>query len=177
LARADEPRINVNAVTVKPNISALDLTDDFNRANTMLQTPITIKYGYANIRPTMQQKMEWLKLYQAPGSKYVTIDFSKGLVRNYIIEQVKKMQGYQTAKKVEQANIATASTQTNIDTAQSKNVLVIENIDEAADAVISSLKSASALNQQLTIKKISSDGTIGANQTPANQVASIEVGR
>ena len=177
LARADEPRINVNAATIKPNISALDLTDDFNRANTMLQTPITIKYGYANIRPTLQQKMDWLKLNQAPGSKYVNIDFSKGLVRNYIIDQVKKMQAYQATKKVEQASTGTANTLTSTDIEQSKDVLVIENIDEAADAVIASLKSASALNQQLTIKKISSDNTIGANQTPANQVASIEVGR
>jgi hypothetical protein len=167
LARADEPRINVNAVTVKPRVNALDLTDDFNRANAMLQTSITIKYGYTNIRPTLKQKMAWLELNQVPGSKYVDIDFSRGMIRTFILEEVKKIQSFQTAVDT------TADAAGN----DNKNVLVIENIDETADAVIASLKSTSALNQKLTIKQINSDNTIGANQTSSGQVASIDIGR
>lgn len=178
LSKATEPRINVNAVTVKPKIGALDLTDDYNRANTMLQTPITIKYGYANIRPSLQQKIAWMKMHQEPGSSYVNIEFSKGLIRSYILEQVKKMQDYQANKKKQQAASIAALSPTSTPAQESKedqNTLVIENIDEAADAVVSSLMNASALNTQLTIKQISSDKSIGANTTiGSNSIASAQ---
>jgi len=178
LAKATEPRINVNAVTVKPKVGAIDLTDDFNRANTMLQTAITIKYGYANIKPTLQQKIAWMQIRQEPGSTYVNVEFSKGLIRAYILEQVQKMQAYQTAKKVEQVAATASATLTTTPMPEDKtdqNIMIIENIDEAADAVVASLKSASALNQQLTIKQINSDKSIGANTTiGGNTVASVQ---
>jgi hypothetical protein len=144
----------------------------------MLQTPITIKYGYTNIKPTIQQKIAWMKMHQDPGSNYVNIEFSKGLIRSYIFEQVQKMQAYQASKKKEQAaSIATtnpASTPAP-ESKEDQNTLVIENIDEAADAVVSSLMSASALNTQLTIKQISSDKSIGANTTiGGNSIASVQ---
>jgi len=88
------------------------------------------------------------------------------------------MVAYQTVKKAEQAAAIASVSPTSTPIPEDKtdqNIMVIENIDEAADAVVASLKSASALNQQLTIKQINSDKSIGANTTiGGNTVASVQ---
>jgi len=159
LARASEPNINVNVVTLKPKVIATDLTDDFNRANSLLQTPITIKYGYANFRPTLKQKMAWLELTHVPGSTYVSIDFSKGLIRNYILDQVKRMHGYQYK----------TATNSNSSTQLQQNSFAIDNIDEVATAVVNSLKTGIAVDQKLSVRNIDNK-TISTNDA-SNTVA------
>lgn len=131
LSRASTPNISVNSVTIKPKVYASDLTDDLAQANTMLQTPVTIKYGYASIKPTFAQKLSWLKIDQSSGSKNVGLDFSQGLVRAYIIDQTNKLQ--------KDVNLTTG------------NTVAIDNIDEVTDGVIAALKNGSTSDQQLTL--------------------------
>jgi hypothetical protein len=165
LARASEPSINVNVVTIKPRVAAADLVDDFTRANTLLQTPVSIKYGYTTIKPTLQQKVAWLQLSQAPGSKYVNVDFSKGLVRSYIVDQVKKMRSYQIAKT--SADGGTNADQTN------QNDFSIDNIDEVTTAVVNSLKTGIPLDQKLSVRSIDTKN-IASDQQTENALASAQ---
>ena len=147
LSRASAPDISVNSATIKPKVYSSDLTDDLAQANTMLQTPITIKYGYTNIKPTFAQKLSWLKIDQSSGSKDVGLDFSKGLIRAYIIDQTNKIQkglGDSTTYKV-----------------------AIDNIDEVADGVVTALKNGSSSGQQLTLHISNTIGLITSDTTVA----------
>jgi hypothetical protein len=147
LSRASSPDISVNAVTIKPKVYSSDLTDDLAQANAMLQTPLTIKYGFATIKPTFAQKLAWLEIDQPAGSKDVSLDFSKGLVRTYIINQTAKIQKYLSKSAA--------------------NNVAIDNIDEVADNVIASLKSGSSLGQQLTLHTSNTIGMIPTGTTVA----------
>lgn len=137
LANARPPIIDVTAVTAKPKVKSMDLTDDLARINTLLQTPINIKFGYSYIKPTIKQKMTWLSINEQPGSKNVSFDFSVGLIRSYIIEQVKRYQPDKT--------IVTPEGETQ----QVSSGIVVDNVDEVANSVAMALKTGSQLNQQL----------------------------
>jgi hypothetical protein len=92
LGSMDDPVINVNTITQKPQIYASDLADDFEKANALLKTNIALQYGGTTFRPTEKQKLEWLKLNEVSGTKDLNIEFSKGLVRQYVVDMTKKFQ-------------------------------------------------------------------------------------
>lgn len=143
LAKVSEPVINVNTTTVKPKVLASDLGDDLTKANALLQTPISLKLGYSTIRLTDKQKLSWIKLNQTPGSTNVDIEFSKGLIRAYILELAAKYSNVSQNTPVD----------SQITTIQ--NSLAIDNVDEAVDSIVSSLNKGIALNQQLKSRNVS----------------------
>jgi len=157
LASGREPYIDVTSVTTKPNVLAADLADDLEKSNSLLQTPISIKLGYRYIRPTIKQKIDWLSVNQLPGAKNVDFDFSKGLVRAYILEQAKR---YQPA-------IRTTASENGESTG---GQLVIENVDEVAYSIVLALKTGNQTTQQLVIKD-SGDRFTAQHQPATNTLA------
>lgn len=132
LSRVAEPNINACAVVAKPAVYSSDLQDDLTHINNLLNTPVAINIGYANIKPTFKQKLSWLNLGRATESKNVDVDFSEGLVRGYIIEQAKRV----------------ISNDTNV-----------YNIDEVTSAIMAALKNGEPISQKLTIEDQSSNGS------------------
>ena len=92
-----------------------------------------------------------------PGAKNVDFDFSKGLVRAYILEQAKR---YQPA-------IRTTASENGESTG---GQLVIENVDEVAYSIVLALKTGNQTTQQLVIKD-SGDRFTAQHQPATNTLA------
>jgi hypothetical protein len=150
LASARTPNIDVTSVTTKPSVAVADLNDDLDRVNKLLQTPVNIKFGYSYIRPTLKQKMAWLNINQPSGAKNVDFDFSKGLIRAYILEQVNKY-------KPQPKNLPDG-------TVEPTSRIVVENIDEVADSVSAALKNGHQLTQQLVTRNSNDHFTVVTSQ-------------
>jgi len=144
LASANVPIIDVTTITAKPSVKSKDLTDDLSHINSLLQTPVSVKIGYTTIKPTLKQKLAWLSLNQQPGAINVGADFSKGLIRSYILDQVKKYQ-------------------------PPTNGVVVDNIDEVTDSLATALKNGVQASEQLSIKSLH-DSTVPPD--PGDTIAS-----
>ena len=142
LSTMSNPVINVNTVTLKPDVYATDLEDDLARANTLLNTTVALQYGKTTIKPSLDDKISWVQITETPGSNNVAISFSKPLIRQYVLAQAGKFQaGGITANNA--ADSATLVTQKGT---------VIDNIDEATDGLVAALNNGTAVTQKLTSK-------------------------
>lgn len=142
LASMKTPVVNVNVVTIKPNVYATDLEDDLARANAMVNTAVALQYGNTAIKPSLDEKLSWLQVSSLPGATNVQIGFSRALVRQYVITQANKFQGWSGVTGVAAKN-AIAVTQKGT---------VIDNIDESTDALINSLTNTKPYTQKLSSK-------------------------
>jgi len=142
ISTMNSPVIRLSSLNYKPHIYSSDLEDDVARANTMVNAAIAIEYGRTTIKPTLEQKMSWLQMIETPGSTTMNISFSKTFIRQYVLELAQKYQG-------EYVDIAKIKDTSKID-AITQEGNVINNIDEATDAIVSALSSGKALTQKLT---------------------------
>lgn len=138
------PNINVNTVTLKPDVYATDLENDLARANALLNNEVALQYGKTIIKPKYEDKLSWLVVDTRPGSNDVNLSFSPTLVRQYVITQANRFQATSTATP------AGADTAQMIATTQKGTV--IDNIDDATRGLVAALNSGKALNQPLTSK-------------------------
>lgn len=99
LAKMNDVKIRMNSVGVKPNVYTADLQPEITRANNMINTNVSVRYLGINASPTKKEKLDWLTIYQAPGSTTYTYDFSKAKIRDYVVSLAQK---YQRPMKVEQ---------------------------------------------------------------------------
>lgn len=135
--------VNVNLATIRPTVYATDLEDDLARANGLVNTPIALTYGKTTIKPTADEKMSWIQMNNAPGAEgTINISFNKSLIRQYVITQATK---FQSATGANLANVNEAVLTTQKGT-------VINNIDEATDALALSLTNGSGVNYALNSK-------------------------
>ncbi len=156
MASLSNPIINLNAATLKPEITAADLNDDIVRANNLLNTNVTVSYfGYTTvITPT--QKMSWISFSDASGGKDIKISFSKSLVRDYILSLAKQ---YQKPVKIDPKQDVDGQ-KTNA-VLQAKNP--IENIEEVADNIVAALNSGQATSERFITKTDSEDVLSSSN--------------
>lgn len=142
LASMSSPTIRLSNLSYRPTVYSTDLEDDLARASAMVNSPISIEYGRSTARPTLEQKVSWLQVSEIPGTSNVNLAFSKTLIRQYVLDLAKKYQG-QTLdpnKVADQANIM----------AITQKGTVINNIDEATDAIVNALNNSQPLTQKLT---------------------------
>lgn len=143
LTTLSQPNINVNTVTLKPNVYATDLEDDLARANTLLNTDVALQYGKTVIKPKYEEKLAWLTVEARAGSDDVNLSFSPVLIRQYVVTQANKFQ-------------ASTNTPTGVDSAQmiatTQKGTVIDNIDDATRGLVTALNSGKTINQPLTSK-------------------------
>lgn len=149
LSTMSEPIINVNAVTVKPNILKSDLEDDLAKANKMLATDITIKASWLNQKITNEQKMSWLQLNEAPGTKNLNIAFNKSMIRQYVNELAVK---YQVIPKAE-TTVATVKDDGAVANVMLKGTKA-DNVDEVADNIYKALTTGTNTNQTISYKNV-----------------------
>lgn len=142
LASLASPTIRLSNLNYKPSVYATDLEDDLARATAMVNSPIAVEYGRSVAKPTLEQKISWLQVAEIPGTSNVTLEFSKTLVRQYVLDLAKKYQG-QTLDPSRVADPAGI-------TAITQKGAVINNIDEATDAIVGALSSSKPLTQKLT---------------------------
>lgn len=143
LTTMTNPVINVNAVTIKPDVYATDLEDDLARANTLLNAAVALQYGKTTIKPTFDEKLTWLQISEAPNADNVNLSFSKSLVRQYVITQANKFQASSGTNVAGSSEAVVLTTQKGT---------VIDNIDEATDGLVGALNNGKAITQKLTSK-------------------------
>jgi hypothetical protein len=148
LASLSSPVINVNAVTLKPTIAATDLSDDVIRANKLLSTNITIAYGRSMNVVTPAQKLSWMQFDTASGGKDIQINFSRSLVRQFVVDLAKK---YQTPAPVLPEAVATADS--TAVAAPVTPVEPIDNIEQVTDAIVAGLNSGQATASKFVASK------------------------
>lgn len=136
------PVVNVNVSTIKPNVYATDLEDDLARANSMVNTNVALQYNGTILRPSLDDKLSWLEVSGVPGATNVQVSFSRALVRQYVVAQASKFQGWAGVTGADAKN-AIAVTQKGT---------VIDNIDEATDGIIGSLTNMKPYTQKLSSK-------------------------
>lgn len=151
LATMTTPVVNVNTVTLKPSVYSTDLEDDLARANTLVNTAVSLQYGRANIKPTLADKLSWLQIGEAPGTNNVTLGFSKTLIRQYVVDKANRLQAGDTTSAADNTTLVTERGQ------------VIDNIDEATDAIVAALNNGTQLNQKLTSKQGTYNQLVSAN--------------
>ena len=142
LATMANPVINVNMVSLKPDVYATDLEDDLARANTLLNSTVALQYGRTTIKPSYEDKLAWLQITETPNTDNVSVTFSKPLVRQYVIAQANKFQ----------ATLGTAPAAADSVVLTTQKGTVIDNIDEATDGLVNALNSGKSLTQKLTSK-------------------------
>jgi hypothetical protein len=143
LSSMGNPVVNVNRVTLKPDVYATDLEDDLARANMLLNTAVALQYGRTVIKPTYEEKLSWLQMTDTPGIRGVNLSFSKTLIRQYVLAQAGKFQAGGTAPLANQTDGAYLVTQKGT---------VINNIDEVTDGLVKSLTNGQVTTQKLTSK-------------------------
>ena len=136
------PVVNVNVSTIKPNVYATDLEDDLARANSMLNTNVSLVYNGTTLRPSLDEKLSWLQVSSVPGATNVQLSFSRSLVRQYVVAQANKFQ----------AGIGMSGPDAKNALAVTQKGTVIDNIDEATDGLISSLTNMQPHSQRLSSK-------------------------
>jgi len=144
LTTMTNPVVNVNQVALKPAVYATDLEDDLARANALVNTAVSLQYGKAVIKPTYEEKLSWLQITTVPGTTNVNVSFSKPLVRQYVLAQANKLQPSTRSTAGNAAEDMTLVTQKGA---------VIDNIDEATDAITAALNNGTSLTQALTSKQ------------------------
>lgn len=154
LSNMSTPVINVNMVTIKPSVYSTDLEDDLARANTLVNSAVALQYGKTVIKPTADEKLSWLQMSETPGANNVNLSFSKPLVRQYVITQANK---FQASSGVSKDTVKDAIATTDKGT-------VIDNIDEATDALVSALNNGKPLTQKLTSKIGTYNKVVSVNQ-------------
>lgn len=142
LSNLSTPVINVNMVTIKPSVYSTDLEDDLARANSLVNSAIALQYGKTTIKPTADEKLSWLQMSETPGVNNVNLSFSKPLIRQYVIAQANKFQSNSSASKATNKDAIIAT----------EKGTVIDNIDEATDALVVALNNGKPLTQKLTSK-------------------------
>jgi hypothetical protein len=153
LSRGVEPFINVNTAPMRAKVTVLDLADDYEKVNSMINTPIAIKIGNNTIKPNQKQKIAWMNMRQDANTKSVNVDFYKGLVRAYLVESVSRFYGIndKNNKKAE-----------------------IQNVDEVADAIVSAMSRGVAVDRQLKTKYVDNSVDTTAEATTTNVVATMQ---
>lgn len=154
LSNMSDPYINVNLVTLKPAVYATDLEDDLARANALLSTMVAVQYGKTIIKPSYDEKLSWLQMSETPGANNINLSFSKSLIRQYVVAQANKFQASSGINSIVNAKDAVLTTQKGT---------VIDNIDEATDALVAALNSGKSLNQPLTSKVGTYNRLVSAN--------------
>lgn len=154
LSSMSSPNINVNTVTVKPDVYATDLEDDLARANTLLANDISLKYGGTIIKPKYEDKLSWLEIHEIPGSKDINLSFSPILVRQYVVNQANRFQASSTTPSAADGEQLVATTQKG---------MVIDNIDEATKGLVAALNNGQKITQPLTSKMGTYNKIITAN--------------
>jgi hypothetical protein len=168
LASLESPVINVNAVTLKPTIAATDLNDDVIRANKLLSTNVTIAYGYSMNVVTPAQKMAWMQFDTASSGKDVQINFSRSLIRQFVVDLAKK---YQTPAPVLPAAVATADTAAVAAPVTPRES--IDNIEQVTDAIVAGLNTGQATASKFVASKTSAPLPVSAVSKPDTTVASL----
>lgn len=148
--------IKMNSVGVRPNIYTADLQAEINRANTLLDTPVSVKYAGTSVSPSKKQKLEWLQINQIAGSAYYTYDFSKPKIREFVVGLAQK---YQRPVKVEQPGNSENPSGYSVPT------VVINNVESVTDQIYDALK-----NNRSTVAFFTKDNTVN-RVIPVTQVA------
>lgn len=156
LANLKSPVINVNAVTLKPTIAATDLADDVEKANKLLGTNITIAYGRSLHVIAPAQKLAWVQFDESGGTKDVQINFSRTLVRQYVLDLAKR---YQTPVVA-----PTTSLEPGAVAAPLTPVAAIDNIEEVTDAIVAGLTSGQATASKFVASKSQGAPSVSAAQ-------------
>lgn len=146
LATMSEPVINVNAVTVKPSILKSDLEDDLAKANKLLAPEVTIKAGYVNHKVSNEQKISWLQLSEAPGTKNLNINYNKTLIRQYVNELAQK---YQQTPTIDELPVL--KDDGAVPNLMQKGTRAF-NIDEITENIYNSLKNYEPITQTVAYK-------------------------
>ena len=166
LAGLESPVINVNAVTLKPTIAATDLNDDVARANKLLSTNVSIAYGYSMNVVTPAQKMSWMQ-FDTSGGKDIQINFSRSLVRQFVVDLAKKYQ-----KPVPVLTEAVASTESAAVAAPVTPRESIDNIEQVTDAIVAGLNSGQATASKFVASKQTAPQPVSsASSNNASQVS------
>lgn len=150
LTTMTNPVVKVNLVSVKPDTYATDLEDDLARANTLVNSAVALQYGKTTIKPSVDDKISWLQITEVPGTNNVSLTFSKSLIRQYVITQANKFQ-------------ASGGTKSDDATLTTQKGTVIDNIDEATDALTVALNNGTSLTQKLTSKQGTYNKLVSAN--------------
>lgn len=153
------PVINVNAVTLKPTIASTDLSDDVERANKLLSTNVTIAYGKSMNVITPAQKMAWMQFDSTNGSKDIRINFSRSLVRQYVVDLAKK---YQTPV----ATVAPTATDPAAAPVPVTPIEPIDNIEQVTDAIVAGLNSGQATASKFLATKGQASQPVSAVAVP-----------
>ncbi len=133
LKKLEDTTVNVNTMTIKPQVYAVDLQDELTHANAMVNTDVSLAYGWATVKPTLAQKLAWLQISRVPGTTNTKVDFSRPAIREYVIGLSKK---YRVDPKAETKTTLPDGT-VKVEPGQFGKS--IQNVDEATDAIISSL--------------------------------------
>jgi hypothetical protein len=158
LTTMSEPLINVNAVTLKPNISSVDLEDDLTRANKMIATVVSVKVYNSLVKISDAQKISWLEYSETPGTKNLNIGFNKTQIRQFVSELAGK---YESTPKVDSSSGPVGST-------VSVNGTRAENIDEVSEAIYKSLSTSEQVSSTLKFKSTSVESVVPATPVVTN---------
>jgi hypothetical protein len=165
LAGLQSAVINVNAVTLKPKIAEADLTDDVIKANKLLGTNVTIAYGKSMNIVTPAQKLAWVEFDSANSAKDVQFNFSRSLVRQFVVDLAKKYQAPAVAP--------VASTDPSAAPAPVTPNEVIDNIEEVTDAIVAGLNSGQATASKFVASKSQPTPSVSAAPQASTTVASL----
>jgi len=126
------PTINVNTVSTNPQIYKSDLAEQLSKGNALLKNPVAIKYKNTVITPSIQEKLDWLKITQVPGTTSDSLTFTPALVRAYVLAQANKFQQH----------ISNSSAQTPDQTVSTYQGTVINNIDDVTNQIVQAMNSS-----------------------------------
>lgn len=79
-----DPVVSLSAATERPQITAEDLKDDLEKANTMVATDVALQVWSSKVSPSLEDKLGWLDIKEVQGTSDVIVDFSQTKVREYI---------------------------------------------------------------------------------------------
>lgn len=159
LASLKDPVINLNAVTLKPKIAAADLNDDVAKANKLLGTNITIAYGRSMNVITPAQKLAWIQFDTTNSTKDVQINFSRNLIRQYVVDLAKR---YQAPAPVLPA---VASTDPSATAAPVTPESPIDNIEQVTDAIVAGLNNGQATASKFVASKSVTEQPVSVRRT------------
>lgn len=156
LSLMTDATVKMNSVGVKPNIYSSDLQSEINRANNLLETPVTLRYAGLSTIPSKKQKLDWLMVNQITGSAYYTFDFSKPKIREFVVSLAAK---YQRPVEIKQPGNPENPAGYTVPT------VVINNVEAVTDQIYDALK-----NNRSTVAIFTKDSSI-SRVIPVTEVA------
>lgn len=126
LSTMQDPVISLSAAYEQPQITAEDLKDDLENANSMISTDVSLKVWNSKISPSKEDKIDWLDIRQVQGTNNIVIEFSQAKVREYVFGVASK---YSFDKEDEVIAVDEAGSQYIKD---GKNGQKVKNIDKIA---------------------------------------------